>query len=77
LELKEGKPAFAVIKASEVMVGKSMDGLKLSARDRLTGNVTTLHAGVVSCDVVIELPSGTSVVASITSSSDHQDHKDD
>jgi molybdate transport system regulatory protein len=66
LELKEGRPAYAVIKASEVMIGKSMDGLRLSARNRLAGKVTKLQAGIVSCEVVMELPSGTAVVASIT-----------
>lgn len=66
LELKEGMPPYAVIKASEVMIGKGMDGLKLSARNQLAGKVTKLQAGIVSCEVVVELPGGTSVVASIT-----------
>jgi molybdate transport system regulatory protein len=66
LELKEGQPAYAVIKASEVMIGKGVEGMKLSARNQLAGKVTKLQAGMVSCEVVIELPSGTAVVASIT-----------
>jgi molybdate transport system regulatory protein len=66
LELKEGQPAYAVIKASEVMIGKGVEGVKLSARNQLAGKVTKLQAGMVSCEVVIELPSGTAVVASIT-----------
>ncbi len=66
LGLKEGMPAYAVIKASDVILGKGMDGLKLSARNQLDGKVTKLQAGIVSCEVVMELPSGTAVVASIT-----------
>ena len=35
LKLKKGAAAFAVMKASEVMVGTDMDGAKLSARNVL------------------------------------------
>jgi molybdate transport system regulatory protein len=48
------------------MIGKGVEGVKLSARNQLAGKVTKLQAGMVSCEVVIELPSGTAVVASIT-----------
>jgi molybdate transport system regulatory protein len=69
LELKEGKPAFAVIKASEVIIGKGVDGTKLSARNVLAGEITKLHDGAVNSEVVIGLPGGTVVVSSITKES--------
>ena len=32
LELAKGKKAFAIVKASEVMIGKDLEGARLSAR---------------------------------------------
>jgi len=69
LELAKGKAAFAIIKASEVIVGKGVDGAKLSARNVLAGEVAHLHDGAVNSEVEIRLPGGTPVVASITKES--------
>lgn len=69
LSLEVGKPAFAIVKASEVIVGKGVDGAKLSARNVLAGKVTSLMDGVVNSEVAIELEGGSTVVASITKSS--------
>ena len=66
LGLKEGKPAYAIIKASEVIVGKGVDGTKLSARNVLAGKVTNLLDGAVNSEVAIGLTGGAAVVASIT-----------
>ena len=35
LGLEEGKPAYVIVKASEVIVGKGVDGTTLSARNVL------------------------------------------
>jgi molybdate transport system regulatory protein len=69
LELVKGKPAFAIIKASEVIVGKGVDGTKLSARNVLIGEVAKLHDGAVNSEVEIRLSGGSTVVASITKES--------
>jgi len=69
LELATGKPAFAVIKASEVMIGKDLDGARLSARNILPGEVARLTDGAVNSEVVIRLHGGTEIVASITKQS--------
>ncbi len=69
LHLETGKPAFAVIKASEVMVGTGIDGAKISARNVLSGQVLAVHDGAVNSEVQIQLAGGTSVVASITKAS--------
>jgi molybdate transport system regulatory protein len=69
LGLREGNSAYAVIKASEVIVGKNVEGAKLSARNVLAGEVARLEQGVVNSEVEIRLPGGTAVVASITKAS--------
>jgi molybdate transport system regulatory protein len=69
LGLREGSSAYAIIKASEVMVGKNVQGAKLSARNVLAGEVARLEQGVVNSEVEIRLPGGTAVVASITKAS--------
>jgi len=71
LGLKEGLKAFAVIKASEVMVATDLNGMKLSARNVLPGVVSSVQDGVVTSEVTITLPGGSMVVASITKTSAH------
>ena len=69
LGLREGSPAYAIIKASEVMIGKNVEGAKLSARNVLAGAVARLEPGAVNSEVEIRLSGGTPVVASITKAS--------
>ena len=69
LGLKVGIPAYGIIKASEVIVGKDVDGSKLSARNVLDGEVANLLDGAVSSEVSIALKGGAAVVASITKES--------
>ena len=69
LGLAPGKAASAIIKASEVIVGKGVDGTKLSARNVLPGEVASLLDGAVNSEVEITLAGGTVVVASITKES--------
>jgi molybdate transport system regulatory protein len=71
LGLAKGKPAFAIVKASEVIVGKDVEGAKLSARNVLAGEVVRVQDGVVNSEVEIKLPGGTIIVASITKTSVH------
>ncbi len=71
LKLDIGAPAYAVIKASEVMIGKGLDGAKLSARNMLSGSVVSVTDGAVNSEVVVRLPGGTEIVASITKASAH------
>jgi molybdate transport system regulatory protein len=69
LRLREDSPAYAIIKASEVMIGKGVESAKLSARNVLAGEVTRLEQGAVNSEVEIRLAGGTAVVASITKAS--------
>jgi len=63
--------ACAIVKASEVIVGKGVDGAKLSARNVLAGEVTNVVDGAVNSEVTIHLPGGVAIVASITKESVH------
>jgi molybdate transport system regulatory protein len=69
LGVREGNPAYAIIKASEVMIGKNVESAKLSARNVLAGEVARLEQGAVNSEVEIKLSGGTAVVASITKAS--------
>jgi molybdate transport system regulatory protein len=69
LGVVKGMAAFAIVKASEVIVGKGVDGTKLSARNVLAGDVTRVQDGAVNSEVEIRLLGGTAVVASITKAS--------
>lgn len=71
LGLAAGKSAFAIIKASEVIVGKGVDKTKLSSRNVLCGKVTKVEDGAVNSEVDITLGGGSLVVASITKTSAH------
>jgi molybdate transport system regulatory protein len=70
LGLKVGGAAFALIKASWVIVlAGPTDGVKLSARNQLAGKVAEVKPGAVNSEVSIELPGGTVLTAIITNTS--------
>jgi molybdate transport system regulatory protein len=69
LGLQPGADAFAIVKASDVMVGKGLENARLSARNVLIGKIAELHEGAVNSEVGIQLPGGTILVASITKES--------
>jgi len=66
LGLAVGKEVVALIKASNVLVMTDGSGIKLSARNCLPGKVTKLVQGPISAEVIIGLPGGAEVFASIT-----------
>ncbi len=69
LGLQKGMAAFAIIKASDVMVAKGMEKARISARNVLAGEIAELHEGAVNSEVDFRLPGGTVVAASITKES--------
>lgn len=70
LGLKEGVEAYAVIKATNVMIGDLDDGgLRLSARNQLKGTVDAVKDGMVNCEVDITLAGGAKITSVITMSS--------
>jgi molybdate transport system regulatory protein len=69
LQLAKGKEVLALVKAPMVMVVTDLEGYRLSARNQLSGNITHLQKGAVNAEVVIGLPGGDSVAATITNES--------
>jgi molybdate transport system regulatory protein len=69
LGLEPGKSAFAVIKASEVMIGMGVAASTISARNVLPGEIASVQQGAVNSEVEVQLAGGTKVVASITKTS--------
>lgn len=64
LGLKEGSDATAVIKATEVMVGKG--DLVLSARNKLAGKVVSVEKGAVNAIVRLDVFNGQTITATIS-----------
>jgi molybdate transport system regulatory protein len=69
LGLEPGKSAYAVIKASEVMIGVGVAASSISARNVLPGVIANVQQGAVNSEVEVQLAGGTKVVASITKAS--------
>ena len=69
LGLEVGAKAFALVKASSIMLMKDAGDVKLSARNQLAGKVSRIVPGAVNTEVVLELPGGGTVAAIITTDS--------
>lgn len=69
LGLVPGAKAFALVKASWILLMTDSDGVKLSARNQLAGTVSRIAPGAINTEVVVELPGGGSVAAVITNES--------
>ncbi|WP_407276449.1 TOBE domain-containing protein [Halothiobacillus sp. DCM-1] len=65
--LAVGKPAYALIKSSFVIVTK--EAVKTSARNQLCGTVERVTDGAVNAEVVIKLAGGNLITAMITEGS--------
>jgi molybdate transport system regulatory protein len=66
LKLKKGKEALVLIKASAVVLVTDFAGWQLSARNQLAGTVSRIERGAVSSLVVLTLPGGAAITASVT-----------
>ena len=66
LKLKKGKEAIALIKASAVVLVTDFAGWQLSARNQLAGTVSRVERGAVSSLVIVTLPGGAVITASVT-----------
>ena len=70
LELAEGKKAFAIIKASNVMFAAGSEPIKnISARNQLVGTIASIKEGAVNGHVTIEDEEGVRISGSITNES--------
>jgi molybdate transport system regulatory protein len=66
LKLKKGKEALALVKASAVVLVTDFAGWQLSARNQLAGTVSRIERGAVASLVVVTLPGGAAITASVT-----------
>lgn len=66
LGLAVGAKAFALVKASSVVLMTDCDDVRLSARNQLKGKVTQLIDGAVNSEAVVELPGGGAVASIVT-----------
>ncbi|QEM68588.1 LysR family transcriptional regulator [Geobacter sp. FeAm09] len=66
LGLKPGIEAYAIIKASSVLIGTDVHDVKVSTRNVFCGTVTKIIDGPVSTEVAVEIGGGTTVTAVIT-----------
>ncbi|MBK1723468.1 TOBE domain-containing protein [Thiocystis violacea] len=69
LGLKQGAEAFALIKASFVILCTEDGGLKTSARNRLCGTIDHITEGAINSEVILALDGGARIAAIITNES--------
>jgi molybdate transport system regulatory protein len=69
LGLKEGKAAYALVKASWIILGQDLHQGKVSARNLLCGTVQAVHKGAVNSEVLLKLSSGDILTCIITEES--------
>ncbi len=71
LGLKDGKAAFAIVKANWVIIGKDLHTVKMSTRNILCGTVAKVVEGAVNSEVDLKLTGGDQLSAIITNESTH------
>lgn len=69
LEIEVGTEAYAIIKASSVIVGTDLHDAKVSARNIFCGTVAKIIEGPVNTEVDVEIGGGNMVSAVITHNS--------
>lgn len=65
LGLVPGAKAFALVKASSIILMTEASDVRLSARNQLAGRVARVVPGAINTEVVIDLPGGASSVAAV------------
>ncbi len=69
LGLKVGAKAFALVKASSIILVTEASDVRLSARNQLVGTVSRVTRGAINIEVVLKVPGSAEVVAVITNDS--------
>lgn len=69
LGLAPGKEAYALIKASSIIVMMDADKVLVSARNCLRGKLSAVTKGAVNAEVQIDTPDGARVAAIVTNES--------
>jgi len=66
LALKEGMSAYAIIKASSIIIGQDLHDARISTRNLMCGTISKLIEGPVSTEVDVEIGGGNVISAIIT-----------
>lgn len=66
LKLAVGKEAIALVKSSAVVLVTDFAGYLLSARNQFAGTISRVERGAVSSLVILTLPGGANMTASVT-----------
>jgi molybdate transport system regulatory protein len=69
LGLKPGVEAFALVKASSVIVATDLHDVRISARNQLRGKVASVTPGAVNAEVVLAIEGGATIAAIVTETS--------
>lgn len=69
LGLAVGAEAYALVKASSIVLATQAEGVKFSASNRLAGHIVRLQPGAVNTEVVLALAGGATLAAIVTSAS--------
>jgi len=69
LGLREGKDAYAIIKASSVLISTDAEKVKISARNKLNGKIVKVEKGAVNTELNLEFNGGNTISAIITNES--------
>jgi len=69
LGLVPGAEAFALVKASSVLLATDLGGARLSARNQLRGTVARIRPGAVNAEVLIDIGGGQTMAAIVTQES--------
>lgn len=69
LGLQVGSQAFALIKASSIIIANDLDGAKLSARNQLAGTIVSVTPGAVNAEVILEIDGAGTIAAILTNQS--------
>jgi molybdate transport system regulatory protein len=69
LGLREGQGAYAIVKASSVIIGKDLQDTKVSARNKLCGIIIKIIKGAVNTEVTLQLPGENTISAIMTNES--------
>ena len=69
LGLQVGRQAFALIKASSIIIASDVDGARLSARNQIHGTVVSVIPGAVNAEVVLKIEGGGRIAAIVTNPS--------
>lgn len=70
LGIREGKEVIALVKASWVTLATDLSGIKLSARNQLSGTVKEVKSGAVNSEICVDLGNGDELVAMVTMGSE-------